>query len=357
MSAALLEDVDTGPDTARFEPDGLGDGRAGAAPTTLVARVQASRWESEGVTSFELARVDGSELPAWAPGAHVDLHLPSGTIRQYSLCGDPMDRTRYRIAVLAQPEGRGGSLEAHRELRPGTQVELGLPRQRFALVDAPRYLFVAGGIGITPLLPMVREAERRGAPWELVYAARTAAHFTFADELLALRGGRVRLVPADLEGKPRVEDLVDGSAGAAVYCCGPAGLMDAMAEHLGRAGRLGDLHCERFAVGSGAPTGAAAQGVSAEGGAVTEAFEVELSASGTVVRVGPDESILEAIRGAGLDRPSSCEMGLCGTCETTVLSGEVDHRDDLLTPEEKSSGCTMMICVSRARCPRLVLDA
>ncbi|WP_433826645.1 PDR/VanB family oxidoreductase [Actinoplanes sp. CA-015351] len=304
-----------------------------AEPLSL--RVTESRWEAEGIVSFTLA--SGDPLPVWEPGAHVDVHLPSGLVRQYSLCGDPADRSKYRIAVLALPGGRGGSLEAHRELRPGQVIRVGVPRQTFPQAEADRYVFVAGGIGITPLLPMIRAAVRSGAPWELVYGARSAAHFAFAAEIGISEA--VHLIDAPLD----LEKIVAGSAGAKVYACGPGGMLDALQTLMEAAGRGSELHVERFA----APISASA--------AVT-GFEVELTRTGIVVPVGPESSILESVRAAGADVPSSCEMGFCGTCETKVLSGAVDHRDDLLTEEERAQGGTMMICVSRAASARLVLD-
>jgi ferredoxin-NADP reductase len=307
--------------------------------------VVAVRWEAERVNSFEFRSPDGAELPRWEPGAHVDVHLPSGTVRQYSLCGDPAQRDRYRIAVLELPEGRGGSVEAHRELRPGRIVQIGTPRSHFALVDADRYVFVAGGIGITPILPMIHEVAARGIKWELVYGARSAGHFAFTGELC---DGTVRLIPQDTDGLIDLGALVEDSAGAVVYCCGPGPLMDALTERMARAGRSGDLHLERF----GAAPGPAATVETADG-----AFEIELARSDMVVSVRVDQSVLEAVREAGVEHPSSCEMGFCGTCETTVLSGNIDHRDDLFTPAERASCASMLICVSRSEgCGRLVLD-
>ena len=305
----------------------------------LRLRVRSARWEAEGITSFRLARVDGAALPPWTPGAHLDLHLPSGAIRQYSLCGDPADLSAYRIAVLEQPHGRGGSVEAHRELRPGVLVEVGVPRTHFDLVEAEQYVFVAGGIGITPLLPMVREVRRRGARWHLIYGARSAGHYAFAAELRRLGAGAVRFVDGVLD----LAGIVAGSTGAQIYACGPAGLLDALTELMRRAGRAGELHLERFAT---APVATAPGG----------GFEVELARSGLRVPVGADETILEAVRAAGVEVPSSCETGICGTCETKVLAGTIEHRDELLTEGERATGSTMMVCVSRASCPRLVLD-
>jgi ferredoxin-NADP reductase len=315
---------------------------------TLELRVVATRWEAHSVASFELADRHEADLPPWEPGAHVDVHLPSGTVRQYSLCGDPARRDRYRIAVLELPDGRGGSVEAHRELRAGAIVRVGLPRSNFALVEADRYVFVAGGIGITPILPMIREVSARGLKWQLVYGAKSGAHFAFLDELRELGEDTLALVAQDTDGLIDLSRVVADSADAAVYCCGPAPLMDALVERMAAAGRDAELHLERFGAAPVVPSGH---------GSGDGSFEVELARSAMVVSVRADQSVLEAVRAAGVDHPSSCEMGICGTCETPVLSGEVDHRDDLFTEEERSGCASMLICVSRSKgCGRLVLD-
>ncbi|MET3429991.1 ferredoxin-NADP reductase [Actinoplanes tereljensis] len=284
-------------------------------------RVVAARWEAPDIVSYTLS---GPSLPAWEPGAHIDLHLPSGLVRQYSLCSDFSDLSAYRIAVLAQPSGRGGSMEAHRALHVGATVSISPPRQTFPLVPASRYVFVAGGIGITPLLPMIRQASALGIPWSLFYGAR---HTAFAAEL----SGPVTFVDGLLD----LPAIVASSSDAEIYACGPAPMLDALSA------MRADLHMERFA-----PFVAGGDG----------SFEVELARTGVIVPVGADETILSAVRAAGADVPSSCEMGFCGTCETKVLSGTVDHRDDLLTPAERATGNTMMVCVSRASCARLILD-
>jgi len=315
--------------------------------TTFLARVTRVVDVATGIRSFEFVAEQGRQLPSWLPGAHIDVHLPSGTVRQYSLCGEPRAGDRYRIAVLELPDGRGGSVEVHRELREGVVVELGPPRNDFQLAEAPAYVFVAGGIGITPILAMIRHVARAGKPWRLVYGARTAAHFAFTDELDRLAAetwGMVEYVAQDTDGHPDLGAIVRGSIGQGVYCCGPAPLMDALGAEMAAQGRAGQLVIERF---TPAPPAGADDGAS---------FEVELVDSGITVTVEPDQSILEAIRVAGVDAPSSCEMGICGTCETTVISGEVDHRDSLLTDDERAAGDVMMICVSRAACPRLVLQ-
>lgn len=313
----------------------------------LPVRVLTARWESQDVTSYELADPEGQDLPEWSPGAHLDVHLPSGAVRQYSLCGDVEDRSRYRIAILAMPDGRGGSIEAHRELRPGVEITISRPRLTFELVEAKRYVFIAGGIGITPLLPMIREVSRRGRPWELIYGARSREHFTFAKELRALGDdlGRACLVPEDAAGLLDLAAVVAGSGGAVIYACGSDGLMEALSTRMEEMGRGEDLHLERFTVAPRVPEED-----------LGDDFEVEVASTGQVIPVGKGETILDAVRAAGLDHPSSCEMGICGTCETKVLAGCIDHRDDLLTEEERAAGDTMMICVSRAACPRLVLD-
>ncbi|MGV9713511.1 PDR/VanB family oxidoreductase [Gordonia sp. NPDC003424] len=317
----------------------------GPRPDGLIPlRVEATRREAAGITSFELASPDGSALAPWEPGAHIDVHLPSGTVRQYSLCGDPGRIDRYRIGVLELPDGRGGSIEAHRELRCGTIVHVGSPRQNFPFADHADYVFVAGGIGITPLLPMMAAAARAGRSWSLFYAARSGDHFAFRDEIAILPGGEAHLVQGPLD----LDEIVSTATESEVYCCGPVTLMDALADKLDAVGRGAHLHCERFAAAAPVPTDSNPENPST--------FEIELAQSGTTVTVDDGVSVLDAIRSAGVDHPSSCEMGFCGTCEVKVLAGTVDHRDDLLTDDEKAAGATMMPCVSRAACARLVLD-
>ncbi|MCI3930245.1 PDR/VanB family oxidoreductase [Streptomyces sp. AN091965] len=287
-------------------------------------------------------RLEGRALPAWEPGAHLDLVLPSGLVRQYSLCGDPGDPTSYTIAtrrIGADEGGRGGSREVHEELREGAEVEVRGPRNRFPLVaDAPAYVFVAGGIGITPILPMVRAVEARGGRWRLLYCGRSRASMPFLDEVAEAGGERVTVVAEDTDGRPDVAGFLDGAAGegAAVYVCGPEGLMAAVAAALPESG---PPHLERFA-----PRAPAAGG----------AFEVELRRSGRTVTVDGDTTVLAAVREELPSTPYSCEQGFCGTCQQRVLEGEIDHRDELLTDGERSD--SMLLCVSRARGERIVLD-
>ena len=319
-----------------------------AAAATLEMVVVATRREATDITSFELAAADGSALPPWTPGSHVDVHLPSGTVRQYSLCGDPESTSSYTIAVLEQPAGRGGSVEAHREMRAGSRITIGVPRDNFPLAEAPRYVFVAGGIGITPILAMIRKVQAAGGAWELVYGARSESHFAFAAQLRELGGGYVRFVSAETDGHPNLDALVEESAGAAVYCCGPGPLMDALGARMAAAGRSSELFLERFTQAPATPAAAAPGG--------SGSFSVQLARSGRHIEVDPGQSVLEALRSAGVEHPSSCEMGFCGTCEARVLEGEVDHRDDLLTEAERATNSCMMTCVSRACGKKLVLD-
>ncbi|MFJ2210750.1 PDR/VanB family oxidoreductase [Streptomyces sp. NPDC101062] len=317
-------------------------------PSTSVVEyslVVAERVESaDDVVSLVLRHPDGESLPEWQPGAHIDLLLDGGLVRHYSLCGDPGDRSSWRIGVLRVPEGRGGSAYVHGTLHAGTPVRVRGPRNNFALRPAGRYLFVAGGIGITPVLPMIAAAEAAGADWRLLYGGRSRSSMAFLDELAAY-GDAVAVGPQDRHG---LLDL-DGHLGAPdpgtlVYCCGPEPLLAAVEERC-RAWPPGALRVERFQAKEQEET-------AADDGA----FEVLLSRSGHTLQVPPGKSVLETVRAAGVSVLSSCAEGICGTCETEVLEGEPDHRDSVLSAEERESGETMMICVSRARGPRLVLD-
>lgn len=304
--------------------------------------VHARERAADGVVALDLSDPAGGELPAWTPGAHVDLILADGLVRQYSLCGDPADRTTWRIAVLREPEGRGGSAYVHDELHPGTTILARGPRNHFPLLPAPGYLFIAGGIGITPVIPMIAAVD--GAPWKLVYGGRTAASMAFARELHAAHGDRVELRPQDEHGLLDLDGLLaQEPPDTLVYCCGPAPLLEAVERRC--ADRPpGTLHVERFTPkDAGEP-------------ALAESFEVELAVSGRTLTVPPGRSILEVVEEAGVQVLSSCHEGTCGTCETAVLAGEVDHRDSLLTADERAANDTMFICVSRAACPKLVLD-
>jgi ferredoxin-NADP reductase len=313
-----------------------------------LAEFEAVVTEVEGVADdivmVTLSRPDGGELPEWAPGAHLDVVLATGLKRQYSLCSDPADRSAWRVAVLRESDGRGGSEFVHTSVSVGSVVTVRGPLNHFPFEAAPTYVFVAGGIGITPLLPMIAAADAAGVEWSLAYAGRSAGSMAFAAELQAAHGSRVQVYSGEAGERLALDELFAGvGEGALVYCCGPARLLDAalaLAETL----PPGALHLERFeAKAAGAPVFA-------------DSFDVELELSGITLTVPPERSILEVVEEAGVLVLSSCREGTCGTCETPVVSGEVDHRDSVLTPEEQASNEVMMICVSRAACPRLVLE-
>jgi ferredoxin-NADP reductase len=318
--------------------------RATHSELNLVLEVQGRRNASDGVCVLTLCDPQGAQLPQWTPGAHIDLELGSGLVRQYSLCGDPTDRDSWQVAVLLEQHSRGGSSYVHATLTPGTTVEVRGPRNHFPLVPAGDYLFIAGGIGITPLVAMIADVAARGLPWQLVYGGRSRSTMAFTDELIDEYGERVRVHPEDEYG-PLPLDQVLNAAGpnTAVYCCGPESLISALEELQSQAGAWA-LHVERFTPRDpGQP-------------AVQYAFEVEAARSGRVVTVQPDESILDALMTAGVRVLSSCAEGICGTCEVSVLDGKPDHRDSILTVEEREASQTMFVCVSRSLSTRLVLD-
>ncbi len=294
----------------------------------------------QDVVAVTFVGADGGPLPRWHPGSHIDVHLPSGLIRQYSLCGDPATADAYRLAVRRIPDGGGGSIEVHDALQPGVTVTSHGPRNAFPLTvpgygsPTRRFRFIAGGIGITPILPMLGLAQRLGVDWTMVYAGRTRDSLPFLDEIAEF-GDKVSIRTDDRSGLPSADDLLgDCPGGTAVYACGPAPMLTAI-----RAALVGrddvELHFERFA----APP-------------VVDGreFSVTLGSTGDTVRVGADETLLAALNRAGVHARYSCQQGFCGTCRTRVLGvsgGSVEHRDTLLTDPERDGGM-MLVCVSRA---------
>ncbi|WP_354262990.1 PDR/VanB family oxidoreductase [Arthrobacter sp. OAP107] len=300
--------------------------------------------EADGVVSLHLAPVSGA-FPGWEPGAHIDLNLTPDLVRQYSLSGDPGDRDRWRVGILREPESRGGSQFVHEKLSVGDRIECGTPLNNFELVDAQEYLFIAGGIGVTPILPMIAKCEERGASWRMVYGGRNEASMAFTAELEKY-GDKVTLWPQDRSGLIDLKSLLSNpNEGLAVYCCGPGVLLDAVEGFCEQwPPNTATLHLERFRPKAGALDGK------------NTAFEVLIDSSGEVFTVEANRSIAETLEAAGLHVPTSCREGTCGTCETGVLEGTPDHRDSYLTPEEKSSNEVMMLCCSRSCSKRLVLD-
>lgn len=299
---------------------------------------------AEGVAVLDLAHPDNGDLPRWEPGAHIDLML-DGMTRQYSLCGDPRESAMWRVAVLLDPHSRGGSRYVHDNLREGSSVRVRGPRNHFPLVDAGHYRFIAGGIGITPIMAMIESVQRSGGDWTLLYGGRTRASMAFADDLVERYPDRVTVWPQDECGLLDLETLFkDPEDDTLVYCCGPEALLSAVEQHSAH-WPPGILHIERFA--AKAPSDQAT---------TYEQFEVVCQRSGVSFEVTTDQSILEVLEDAGIPILGSCYEGVCGTCEARVLEGTPDHRDSVLSDAERSAGEVMLCCVSRSRTERLVLD-
>ncbi|QSE93754.1 oxidoreductase [Rhodococcus pseudokoreensis] len=311
-------------------------------------RVASVKSEAEEVNSLRLESPDGRKLSGWTPGAHIELTLPSGRVRQYSLHGDPADEHSYDIAVLRQESGRGGSVELHESLLAGEMVRVRGPVNRFPLRDNDEYLFIAGGIGITPIIPMVRDVQRRRKKWTLVYGGKTLTSMAFREHLSDISQGSVWFVAEDEHGRIDLKLVLDSAGSrAAVYCCGPSGLISSVEDACSE--RQMEFHFERFAANPEAGAASVLDGT-------TRSFEVELRRTGQVLRVAENQSILQAVREAIPDVPSSCEDGFCGSCETKVLGGIPEHNDSILSESERREGNTMMICVGRSRTCRLELD-
>ena len=314
----------------------------GAQDFETDVRVDCINTVSDRVVTLELTRTDGEALPPWEPGAHIDLVLGEAPTRQYSLCGHPNDRSSFRIGVLRDPEGRGSSLYVHDRLKVGDVVRVRGPRNHFPLIAAPRYLFIAGGIGITPLLPMIAEVEAAGADWKLVYGGRDRASMAFLPELEA-HASRVSVWPQDEYGLLNLTEILGSpDSDTHIFCCGPEPLVAAV-EAMCEAWPAGALHVERFSPRPSTSSAAAT------------AFDVVLEQSRMTLTVPADRSILETVEEAGVFVLASCREGTCGTCETAVVAGEPDHRDTVLDEAARKANESMMICVSRSRSPRLVL--
>jgi ferredoxin-NADP reductase len=286
---------------------------------------------AERTVSLVLRGTEGP-LAAWEPGAHVDLTLPNWLTRQYSLCGNPADRDSYRVTVRHDRLSRGGSEYVHLYLRTGRTIDVSLPRNNFPLLPAPEYLFIAGGIGITPIVSMLAAAP---APATLVYVGRSAATMPFADELRTTYGDRVRVYATEERGRPDFAALAAAlNPRALVYCCGPTAMLDAARSAFSPR----RLRLERFrpAVREFAPD---------------QPFDVHCVRSGHTVRVDVEESMLDALNHAGHRVPSGCREGVCGSCEIPVVDGEPEHRDDIGAPPGR-----MYCCVSRALTPGLTVD-
>ncbi len=306
-------------------------------------RVAAAEPAAAGIVRLTLQDRHGSALPGWTPGAHVDV-LIGDAVRSYSLCGDPEQRDRYEIAVLRTSDSRGGSIHMHNTVAPGTELRLRGPKNHFRLdEEAADTMLVAGGIGITPIIAMADRLRRLGKPFALHYAGRSRAGMAFCDRLARDHGGRVHFYPADEGRRLDVGAVIAAAAAdAVIYVCGPERLVAAAERALPPGDRR--LHTELFSARA-RPSGAAGD----------RPFQAELRDSGLTVDVGPGQSLLQALRASGIDVPSDCEEGLCGSCEVAILRGEAEHRDAVLSAGERASQTRMMACCSRARGGKLVL--
>jgi vanillate O-demethylase ferredoxin subunit len=314
----------------------------------IEVKVLRKRLEAEGIASFELARPDGAPLPAFGAGSHIDVQVPGGPVRQYSLCNDGADRTRYRIAVLREPASRGGSAAMHARVNEGDTLTVSEPRNHFPLVHAVRTLLFAGGIGVTPLLCMAQRLARVGADFELHYCTRSKARTAFLQEIAASPfAAQVRHHFDDGHAQQKLDlpALIGRPDGQThLYVCGPAGFM----EHVVGAAKsfgwpAGQVHTEYFA--------APAQDTSGD-----RAFEVRIASSGKTYPVAAGQTVVQALAAHGVEILTSCEQGVCGTCITRVLEGECDHRDMYFTEEEKARNDQFTPCCSRAASAVLVLD-
>lgn len=302
--------------------------------------------EAEGVCSFELARPDASPLPAFSAGAHIDVHLGQGLIRQYSLCNSARETHRYQIAVLNEPASRGGSRHLHENIQEGHRLLISEPRNLFALVPgAQRTLLFAGGIGITPILCMAERLSHAGAAFELYYSVRSRDRAAFADRLQnSAFAAHVHLCVDDEQPLDAKAVLAHPQSGTHLYVCGPGGYMGFILDSAQAHGWPQErLHREYFSA-------------SPEATAPGEAFEIEIASSGAVLRVEADQTIIDVLYDAGIEVPVSCEQGVCGTCVTRILDGTPEHRDSFFTDAQRALNDQFTPCCSRARSPRLILD-
>ena len=316
--------------------------------TQLILKVLRKFGETENISSFELAAVDGSPLPVFSAGSHIDVHLPNGMTRQYSICNDDAEQHRYRIAVLRDPETRGGSRAMHDDVHVGDLIPISAPRNHFPLIQARRTLLVAGGIGVTPLLCMAYRLARAGADFHLHYCTRTVERTAFRHEIAASAfAGKVSFHHSDGPSDQKLDAnalLARPMPGTHLYVCGPAGFIDHVTGAANACGWAADhIHQEHF--------GAPVQDTSTDGD-----FQVRIASSGKTYRVPAGKTVVNVLHQHGIDILVSCEQGVCGTCITRVLQGECEHRDMYFTDDEKAANDQFTPCVSRARSEVLVLD-
>ncbi|MDB5749641.1 MAG: ferredoxin [Ramlibacter sp.] len=317
--------------------------------TTLNAFVHTLRFEADDIITVDLRPQGGGEFPAFSAGSHIDLHLPNGMERSYSLCNDSNERHRYVVGVLKDRASRGGSRAVHEQLRIAMQLVISPPRNNFPLQEAAEHtVLVAGGIGITPILCMARRLRDLGRSHELLYFARSRRSAAFLDELARLQVPITTHFDDEAGGPPDLKALLaarPAAGGLHLYACGPTPMLDAFEKFSAQLGHGDNAHIERFAAVEHAPA-ADARG----------SFTVELARSGRSFVVEPGKSILDTLLDAGVEVDHSCCEGVCGSCEARVLAGVPDHRDSLLSAKEQASNKVMMLCVSGCKSASLTLD-
>lgn len=315
--------------------------------TTFETRITRRRQEAQDIISLELASLDGTPLPSFSAGSHIDLHVGS-FVRQYSLCNDPTETVRYLIAVLRDPQSRGGSAAIHDSLQEGGIVRVSAPRNLFPLVPSGRTLLFAGGIGITPILCMAERLQHAGSQFEMHYCGRARSRMAFIDRIAASRfADHVQIHVDDGPPEQRLDALAllrKPAPDAHLYVCGPGGFIDHLVQTAKTAGWPdANVHKEHFAA---APVDTSGD----------KAFDVQVASSGAVVHVNADQSVIQALESAGVDVPVGCSQGVCGSCLVRVLAGEPEHRDQFLTDEERAANDQFTPCCSRSKSSLLVLD-
>ncbi|MDP1654789.1 MAG: PDR/VanB family oxidoreductase [Hylemonella sp.] len=320
-----------------------------SSATTLSVRVARKAVEAQDIVTLELVAIDGSALPAFGAGAHVDVQLPGGITRQYSLCNDPTETHRYLIGVLRDPASRGGSEAVHAQVKEGDVLQISTPKNHFPLAhDAKKSLLLGGGIGITPILCMAERLANTGAVFEMHYATRSPERTAFRERIATSNfADKVAFHFDDGDAAQKLDLaqlLAQPQAGTHLYVCGPKGFMDAVLNTAREKGWPEEqLHYEFF-------------GATVEKSDSDASFEIKLASSGRIVMVPKDKTVTQALAEAGVEILMSCEQGVCGTCLTRVLDGVPDHKDSYLTPEEQAANDQFLPCCSRAKTPQLVLD-
>lgn len=318
-------------------------------PDRIAVRVRAIRYQGEGLNEYEFESLCGEKLPEFSPGSHIDIYFRDGRVRQYSLCGDELDLARYRVVIQLEKDGRGGSRDIFDRVHVGQTLVISRPRNNFKLVSAERYVLIAGGIGITPIVSMARKLAREEKPFVLHYCTRSVERTALLDEVIQLCPAGSLHIYHD-GGNPKNGADLDAILGpvspdAHLFYCGPGGLMQVIAEKV-RHWAPGHVHAEHFAVPTASKEATDASSASS--------FEVVLASTQESFKVPEDKSILDVLRVNGYDIPSSCEVGLCGTCRVRYLEGTPDHRDLVLQDDEKAQ--ELLVCCSRSLSKTLVLD-